>query len=100
MALGDNSMVLDNIRTDFVKNRIAVEVQFSHSANVAHNSYSKHLAFYLRDQIDVGIDILPMKKLQVLMSSPVPYYESELCNVTRQGRGVPAVPLIVVGIEP
>lgn len=41
-----------------------------------------------------------MKSLQAQMSSGVAYYESELYNVIRQGRGVPAVPLVLVGIEP
>ncbi|MCY3821026.1 MAG: BglII/BstYI family type II restriction endonuclease [Gammaproteobacteria bacterium] len=34
------------------------------------------------------------------MSSGVPYFERDLLNVLRQGRGVPAVPLILVGIAP
>ena len=34
------------------------------------------------------------------MSSGVPYYERDLVNVLRQGRGVPAVPLVLVGIAP
>ena len=41
-----------------------------------------------------------MKSLQVEMSSGVPYYEGEFYNVIRQGRGVPAVPLVMIGIEP
>ena len=41
-----------------------------------------------------------MKKLQKQMSSGVGYYEGELYNIIRQGRGVPAVPLIIIGIEP
>ncbi|MDO8670525.1 MAG: hypothetical protein Q7O66_03735 [Dehalococcoidia bacterium] len=28
------------------------------------------------------------------------YYEGELYNVIRQGRGVPAVPLVIIGIAP
>ncbi len=32
------------------------------------------------------------------MSSGVAYYEGELYNVVRQGRGVPAVPLVIVGV--
>jgi hypothetical protein len=32
------------------------------------------------------------------MSSGIAYYEGELYNVVRQGRGVPAVPLIIIGI--
>jgi hypothetical protein len=34
------------------------------------------------------------------MSSGIAYYEGELYNVVRQGRGVPAVPLIIIGIAP
>ncbi len=62
--------------------------------------FVKHLAFYVGDFIDVGIEILPMKDLQSQMSSGVPYYEGEFYNVIRQGRGVPAVPLILIGIVP
>ena len=50
------------------------------------------------ENMDVGIEILPMKSLQSEMSSGVPYYEGEFYNVIRQGRGVPAVPLIILGI--
>lgn len=83
-------------QTDFVKDRIAVEVQFGF---VSYDLFVKHLAFYLRDQIDVGIEILPMKALQSHIGSGISYYEGELYNVIRQGRGVPAVPLVIVGID-
>lgn len=87
-------------QTDFVKNRVAIEVQFGKYLFVAYDVFVKHLAFYVGDKIDVGIEILPMKTLQSEMSSDVSYYEGELYNVVRQGRGVPAVPLIIIGIEP
>ncbi len=87
-------------QTDFVKDRIAVEVQFGKYAFVAHDLFVKHLSFFVADIIDVGIEILPMKALEREMSSGVPYYERDLLNVLRQGRGVPAVPLILVGIIP
>jgi len=86
-------------QTDFVKDRVAVEVQFGKYAFVAYDLFVKHLAFYVGDRIDVGLEILPMKSLQSQMSSGVAYYEGEFYNVVRQGRGVPAVPLILVGIE-
>jgi len=86
-------------QTDFVKERVAVEVQFGKYAFVAYDLFVKHLAFFIGDKIDVGVEILPMKSLQSQMSSGVPYYEGELYNVVRQGRGVPAVPLIIIGIE-
>ena len=87
-------------QTDFVKNRIAVEVQFGKYAFVAHDLFVKHLSFFVAGIIDVGIEILPMKQLEREMSSGVPYYERDLVNVLRQGRGVPAVPLILLGIVP
>ena len=87
-------------QTDFVKERIAVEVQFGKYAFVAHDLFVKHLRFYVSDIIDVGIEILPMKALEQEMSSGVPYYERDLLNLMRQGRGVPAVPLVLVGIAP
>lgn len=87
-------------QTDFVKDRVAIEVQFGKYAFVAYDLFVKHLAFYVGDQIDVGIEILPMKALQAQMSSGVAYYEGELYNVVRQGRGVPSVPLVLVGVAP
>lgn len=87
-------------QTDFIKDRVAIEVQFGKYSFVAYDLFVKHLAFYVGDRIDVGIEILPMKSLQSKMSSGVAYYEGELYNVVRQGRGVPAVPLVLMGIAP
>jgi hypothetical protein len=87
-------------QTDFVKNRVAIEVQFGKYAFVAYDLFVKHLAFFIGNYIDVGIEILPMKTLQSQMSSGPSYYEGELYNVVRQGRGIPAVPLVIIGIEP
>ena len=99
IAAGEEPIFSYN-QTDFVKDRVAVEVQFGKYSFVAYDLFVKHLAFYVRDQIDVGIEILPMKSLQSNMSSGPGYYEGELYNVIRQGRGVPAVPLVIIGVEP
>ena len=95
----DSSPIFSYNQTDFVKDRVAIEVQFGKYSFVAYDLFVKHLAFYVGDKIDVGIEILPMKQLQSEMSSGVSYYEGELYNVIRQGRGVPAVPLVIIGIE-
>ena len=87
-------------QTDFVKKRVAVEIQFGKYAFVAHDLFVKHLSFYVSDIIDVGVEVLSMKELEKEMSSGVPYYERDLLNVLRQGRGVPAVPLVLVGVLP
>ncbi|MDN2657725.1 BglII/BstYI family type II restriction endonuclease [Cobetia sp. 14N.309.X.WAT.E.A4] len=86
--------------TDFVKNRVAVEVQFGKYSFVAHDLFVKHMAFFSSDRIDVGVEIIPMKSLEKNMSSGVPYFERDYFNLMRQGRGTPAVPLILIGIEP
>ena len=86
--------------TDFVKDRVAVEVQFGKYAFVAHDLFVKHMAFFVSDMIDVGIEVLPMKELETQMSTGVAYFERDLLNVIRQGRGVPAVPLVLLGVAP
>jgi len=61
-AAGESPIYSYN-QTDFVKERVEIEVQFGKYSFVA-------------------------------------YYEGELYNVIRQGRGVPAVPLVIIGITP
>lgn len=87
-------------QTDFVKDRVAVEVQFGKYSFVAFDLFVKHMAFFVGDVIDVGVEIVPTKVLHDEMSSGVPHYEGELYNLIRQGRGIPAVPLILIGVEP
>lgn len=87
-------------QTDFVKDRIAVEVQFGKYSFIAYDLFVKHMAFYIGNVIDVGIEILAMKALQEEMASGVGYYEGELYNLIREGRGVPAVPLVLIGVVP
>lgn len=87
-------------QTDFTKNRVAVEVQLGKYFSVTYDLFVKHLAFYIGDKIDVGVEIVPTNRLMREMSSGVARYESELYNIIRHGRGVPAVPLVLLGIEP
>lgn len=90
-----------------MKDRIAVEVQFGKYFSVAYDLFVKHLAFYVGDLIDVGVEIVPMRSLSGSsgegagargMSTGVAWYEKELYNLIREGRGVPAVPLVLIGL--
>jgi len=89
--------ILSYNQTDFVKERVAVEVQLGKYSFIAYDLFVKHLAFYIGD---VGVEILPMKAMQREMSSGPGYYEGALYDVARQGRVSPPVPLVIVGIEP
>lgn len=55
---------------------------------------------YVANAIDVGIEVLPMKEMAKEMSTGISYYQRDLFNVVRQGRGVPSVPLVLVGVKP
>ena len=59
----------------FMKARVAVEVPSSRSIESFCDLVARHLAFYVGDAIDVGIEILPMKAMQEEMSSGPGYFE-------------------------
>jgi hypothetical protein len=100
IANGEKEPIYSYNQTDFVKDKIAVEVQFGKYAFVAFDLFVKHMLFYSGGVINLGIEILPTKKMQSQMSSGVAYYEGEVYNVMRQGRNSPPVPLLILGIEP
>ena len=56
-------------QTDFVRDRVAIEVQLGKYSFISYDLFVKHLAFYVGDQIDLGIEVLAMKSLQAQMSS-------------------------------
>jgi len=56
-----NTPIFSYNQTDFVKERVAIEVQFGKYSFVAYDLFVKHLAFYVGDKIDVGIEILPTR---------------------------------------
>jgi hypothetical protein len=85
-------------QTDFVRDRVAIEIQLGKYSFISYDLFVKHLAFYVGDQIDLGIEVLAMKSMQEQMSSGPGYYEGALYDLARQGRGVPAVPLVLIGI--
>ncbi len=96
---GEDQPIFSYNQTDFVKDKIAVEVQFGKYAFVAYDLFVKHMLFFSGGVINVGVEILPTKKMQSQMSSGVAYYEGEVYNVMRQGRTSPPVPLLILGIE-
>lgn len=100
IAHGEKEPIYSYNQTDFVKDKIAVEVQFGKYAFIAFDLFVKHMLFYSGGVINLGIEILPTKKMQSQMSSGVAYYEGEVYNVMRQGRNSPPVPLLILGIEP
>lgn len=89
-----------NNQVDFVKERVAVEVQFGKYFSVQYDLHVKHTFFYGRGDIDVGVEIIPMHSLMSQMSSGPAWYENELTNIVREGRSNPSVPIVLIGVEP
>lgn len=87
-------------QVDFVKDKIAVEVQFGKYFSVAYDLHVKHTFFFLRDEIDVGIEIIPTHAMMRRMDTGVSWFENEVTNVIREGRNNPSVPIVIIGIEP
>ena len=97
---GEKDPIFSYNQTDFVKDKIAVEVQFGKYPFVAYDLFVKHMLFYSGGVINLGIEVLPTKKMQEQMSSGIAYFEGEVYNVMRQGRNNPPVPLLILGVEP
>ena len=97
---GEPNPIFSYNQTDFVKDKIAVEVQFGKYSFVAYDLFVKHMLFYSGGKINLGIEILATKNMQSQMSSGVAYFEGEVYNVMRQGRNSPPVPLLILGVEP
>lgn len=103
---GITSPIKSYKQTDFVKNQVAVEVQFGKYAFVAFDLFVKHLLFYSGGIIHVGVEILPMMAMSKdpeggrMLSTGIAYYEGEVYNILRHGRTSPPVPLLIIGIVP
>ncbi len=106
LELGASDPLWSKKQTDFVKDGIAVEVQFGKYAFVAYDLFVKHLLFYSGSVIDVGVEILPVKGMLRdvrggrSMSTGIAYFECEVYNLLRHGRGSPPVPLVILGVAP
>lgn len=86
-------------QTDFVKDKVSIEVQFGKYPFIEFDLFVKHLGFYHSKMIDLGVEIVPTKNLQNQMSSGPGYYERTLTHILRNGRGTPPVPLILIGVD-
>jgi hypothetical protein len=80
------------------KDRMGIGLQFGASGFGPYDIFAKHMALYVGNVIDLGIEILPTEGLRTQMSSGLAYYEGEMHNLIGNGRGVPAMPLILIGV--
>ena len=83
-----------------MKDRVAVEFRFEEGLELALDFHSRSFALYADDMIDVGVAVTPTRVLQSQMSPDLMCYDEKLEIVLARQRRAPAVPLVLVGIEP
>lgn len=86
------------LRSDFRKDRIEVEVQFGNVARYAYDVYKMAISMAL-EQADVGIMVVCTKKFAEITGGNIAYFERAVRELERS-RLTLIVPLAVIGIEP
>ena len=85
---------------DYVKNRVGVEVQFGKYAFMVYNVSAKMTIFHNLDIIDVGVEIVPVKEMQDMMSTGVSFFEQLVWDLKHRGEADIDIPVLVLGIAP
>jgi hypothetical protein len=86
------------LRSDFRKARIEVEVQFGNVARYAYDVYKMAIAMAL-GHCDVGIMVVCTKAFAAITGGNIAYYERAVREL-EHSRLTLIVPLAVIGIEP
>lgn len=94
----DDAARRSQLRSDFRKDRIEVEVQFGNVARYAYDVYKMAISMAM-EQADVGIQVVCTKRFAGITGGNIAYYERAVRELERS-RLTLIVPLVVIGIEP
>lgn len=83
---------------DYVRNRVGVEVQFGKYAFMVYNVCAKMTIFHKLGAIDVGIEIVPIKRFADEMSTGVSYFEQFVWDLEQRGVADIDIPVLVLGV--
>ena len=84
---------------DFIKNKLAVEVQFGKYSFMVYNVCAKMTIFKKLGFIDAGVEIVPVKHFAREMSSGVSYFEQIVWDLEHRGVADIDIPIVVLGID-
>lgn len=101
-AEGYRSNVTENVGfrdMDFVKETLGVEVQFGKYSFMVYNVAAKMTIFRNLGFIDMGIEIVPVKRFALQMSSGVSYFEQFTWDLEQRGVSNIDVPVLILGID-
>lgn len=94
----DDRSKRSQLRSDFRKSRIEVEVQFGNVARYAYDVYKMAISMALGNA-DVGLQVVCTKRFAGITGGNIAYYERAVRELERS-RLTLIVPLAVIGIEP
>ncbi|MEJ5241654.1 MAG: BglII/BstYI family type II restriction endonuclease [Anaerolineales bacterium] len=83
---------------DFVKNRVGVEVQFGKYAFMVYNVCAKMTIFHKLGAVDVGVEIVPIKRFADEMSSGVSFFEQFVWDLEQRGVADIDIPVLILGV--
>lgn len=84
---------------DFLKEKLGVEVQFGKYSFMVYNVAAKMTIFRNLGFIDTGIEIVPVKRFALQMSSGVSYFEQFVWDLEQRGVADIDVPVLILGID-
>lgn len=84
---------------DFLKNGLGVEVQFGKYSFMVYNVCAKMTIFQRLGYINCGVEIVPVKKFSLEMSSGVSYFEQFVWDLEQRGVSNIDIPVLIYGID-
>lgn len=83
---------------DFVKDRLAVELQFGKYAFMLYDICVKMVIFKNLGYIDAGIEIVPIKQFANEMATGVSYFEQIIWDLEKRGVSDIDIPVLIIGV--
>lgn len=84
----------------YVRSGVGLEVQVGERTDKATGILAEHLAAFIYNEIDVGVQVAPGGALKEELGECTGTFEQCLDEIRRFPRGQPAVPLVLVGVSP
>lgn len=97
---GEEDPLFRFCEADYLKEKLAVEVQFGKHPAAINDLFVKHPLFHTAGLTLAAIEILPARKMAVEMRSGTAFFEAEVYHLIRQGPACPEVPMLILGVEP
>ena len=89
---------ITELRADFKKQRVQVEVQFGNAARAIYDIFKMQISYSL-GLIDVGVLILPMKDFSKTMGDNIAHFERVARELPYAKMSI-TLPILIIGIAP